>query len=538
MPFHPDFVNETRVPSLPPLGLSAEDEGVEESSEDGGALAFVAAGYTRGSHNAIDENNVSVFGDNTTGTWSNSLKYHNDGAETSVATSRQSDSVFGGLSKSSVKDAGVGSDTRTNVQQKQRHSRDPSAGGMDASKLASIGTAVAAAATPNPNRADQDPLGYPLDPPEEQNAAVAAKTSSKVYPNPTKLGKSGALRAAMRREISKHRDDGIGNSARTTKLKNTKGGTSAVAAAGVAAGAGAGRMGLSVSRRNRTRSEGSQSRKSTRYNDDESTRATDDDETYEKSANEDNDTMLGDDYDEEVDSLHNSSVCSRGSNYRDYVDDGDDSDEGTIESYIDDATFDDGTYLTLDKNENTWASWFGFTGGDDDESTFMTKETYDDEYSGVGGDKRATKEQFSKDLAREEAKAGKKTSSEEYDREGRPLGGPKPLARRLSFRKNKNKGKEDRDMDKTVSTAETHAASRASSNKTADKKEDAGGDANKMADKDVRQRDIYCKKHGNPENLTIRQYVGVPSPNAPDHILVKVEVSVIVENQTSCASDL
>ena len=43
-------------------------------------------------------------------------------------------------------------------------------------------------------------------------------------------------------------------------------------------------------------------------------------------------------------------------------------------------------------------------------------------------------------------------------------------------------------------------------------------------DADVRQRDIYCRSHGGVENLILRQYPSIPTPNAPDHVLLKVEV--------------
>jgi len=43
-------------------------------------------------------------------------------------------------------------------------------------------------------------------------------------------------------------------------------------------------------------------------------------------------------------------------------------------------------------------------------------------------------------------------------------------------------------------------------------------------DSDDRQRDLYCAVRGGIENLTVRQYSSIPAPNAPDHVLVKVEV--------------
>ena len=48
-------------------------------------------------------------------------------------------------------------------------------------------------------------------------------------------------------------------------------------------------------------------------------------------------------------------------------------------------------------------------------------------------------------------------------------------------------------------------------------------------DHDDRQRDLYCTKPGGVENLVVRQYSNLPTPNAPDHLLVKVEVRSFVQ---------
>jgi hypothetical protein len=50
-----------------------------------------------------------------------------------------------------------------------------------------------------------------------------------------------------------------------------------------------------------------------------------------------------------------------------------------------------------------------------------------------------------------------------------------------------------------------------------------GVDTN-LWDHDDRQRDLYCAERGGVENLIVRQYSSLPAPNAPDHVLVKVEV--------------
>ena len=55
-----------------------------------------------------------------------------------------------------------------------------------------------------------------------------------------------------------------------------------------------------------------------------------------------------------------------------------------------------------------------------------------------------------------------------------------------------------------------------------------GVDTN-LWDHDDRQRDLYCAEHGGVENLIVRQYSSLPAPNAPDHVLVKVEVRSIVQ---------
>jgi hypothetical protein len=46
----------------------------------------------------------------------------------------------------------------------------------------------------------------------------------------------------------------------------------------------------------------------------------------------------------------------------------------------------------------------------------------------------------------------------------------------------------------------------------------------RLWDADERQRDLFCAYHGGIESLSVRQYNDVPVPNAPDHVLVKVEV--------------
>ena len=46
-------------------------------------------------------------------------------------------------------------------------------------------------------------------------------------------------------------------------------------------------------------------------------------------------------------------------------------------------------------------------------------------------------------------------------------------------------------------------------------------------DGDVRQRDIYCRSHGGVDQLILRQYPSIPTPSAPDHVLLKIEVSFI-----------
>ena len=51
----------------------------------------------------------------------------------------------------------------------------------------------------------------------------------------------------------------------------------------------------------------------------------------------------------------------------------------------------------------------------------------------------------------------------------------------------------------------------------------------KLWDHDDRQRDLYCAERGGVENLIVRQYSNIPAPNAPDHVLVKVEVRSIVQ---------
>ena len=46
----------------------------------------------------------------------------------------------------------------------------------------------------------------------------------------------------------------------------------------------------------------------------------------------------------------------------------------------------------------------------------------------------------------------------------------------------------------------------------------------RLWDSDDRQRDLYCVERGGVSNLIVRQYSSIPVPNAPDHVLVKVEV--------------
>ena len=52
-------------------------------------------------------------------------------------------------------------------------------------------------------------------------------------------------------------------------------------------------------------------------------------------------------------------------------------------------------------------------------------------------------------------------------------------------------------------------------------------------DSDDRQQDLYCAERGGIENLTVRQYSSIPAPNAPDHVLVKVEVRYMNINRSS-----
>eukprot|EP00584_Thalassiosira_punctigera_P006819 CAMPEP_0172542196 /NCGR_PEP_ID=MMETSP1067-20121228/12854_1 /TAXON_ID=265564 ORGANISM="Thalassiosira punctigera, Strain Tpunct2005C2" /NCGR_SAMPLE_ID=MMETSP1067 /ASSEMBLY_ACC=CAM_ASM_000444 /LENGTH=376 /DNA_ID=CAMNT_0013328383 /DNA_START=11 /DNA_END=1141 /DNA_ORIENTATION=+ len=46
-------------------------------------------------------------------------------------------------------------------------------------------------------------------------------------------------------------------------------------------------------------------------------------------------------------------------------------------------------------------------------------------------------------------------------------------------------------------------------------------------DQDERQRDLCCARHGDIDQLIIRQHAEVPTPDAPDHVLVKVMASTV-----------
>lgn len=129
-----------------------------------------------------------------------------------------------------------------------------------------------------------------------------------------------------------------------------------------------------------------------------------------------------------------------------------------------------------------------------------------------------------------------------HDREERPLPESKPIRRVASFKKSwkklKSPGSKNNGGDKTVTSEDTRATASLSKESKSSAKEtdkssngvngvnDKNGVDKRFWDNDNRQRDIYCAKHGGVEHLTIRQYTDVPTPNAPDHVLVAVEVRV------------
>lgn len=89
-----------------------------------------------------------------------------------------------------------------------------------------------------------------------------------------------------------------------------------------------------------------------------------------------------------------------------------------------------------------------------------------------------------------------------------PMPNLKKLAtwRKLSI-KNKQNTKTSRSTPATVSTASQNSATIATHDFA-----------------DERHRDIHYASHGSVDNLVIRQYVDVPTPKAPDHIVVKITV--------------
>ena len=253
-----------------------------------------------------------------------------------------------------------------------------------------------------------------------------------------------------------------------------------------------------------------------------------------------------------------------------------DGDESYGESY-------DGTYLSQDYDDNdddddtargsvdppgndrTWSSWFGLGGGGNknDESitdggTTLTPEDDDDESTRStrsGASTVGTKDTVDDD-EEEDNNNNKKnktaavvggSKANTYDREGRPLPESRPMSRVSSFKQTLKKlkvatphspaGKHHNGDDKSlattasVSTKGSHKSTTTRSGGTAGtKSEGLNGDVDTrgMDVNDDRQRDIYCRKHGDVENLIVRQYSAIPNVVAPDHVLVKIEVRVEV----------
>ena len=249
-------------------------------------------------------------------------------------------------------------------------------------------------------------------------------------------------------------------------------------------------------------------------------------------------------------------------------------------SYSMDSLDEDGTYQSLDppaKNgtSSTWASWFGF--GGDDEANDDTIMSPSDECSTQSGgstafedEEKVSKEVYNRVLSKSQRGSDKDTSSARsassakssaatHDREGRPLPDGKPMKRVSSFKNTWKKLKAPASpgggsvagsvagslgsfkKDKSLASEETHATASVTTKGSSKSKGSSGGGGSKGAgsssgnlstkvldkrlwDTDERQRDIYCHRNGGVENLRVRQYSDVPTPIAPDHVLVKIEV--------------
>jgi hypothetical protein len=128
------------------------------------------------------------------------------------------------------------------------------------------------------------------------------------------------------------------------------------------------------------------------------------------------------------------------------------------------------------------------------------------------------------------------------DREGCLLPSSKPVRRVPSLSKTIQKlkkvgGSGDKGGDKSIASEVSAITSRSNKSMCSNKFK-----INKLTvdkslwDPDDRQRDLYCAKPGGIKNLTVRQYINVPTPNAPDHVLIKVEVRTIIVVYCSTAT--
>ena len=231
-------------------------------------------------------------------------------------------------------------------------------------------------------------------------------------------------------------------------------------------------------------------------------------------------------------------------------------------------------------NDNTWASWFGF-GGDEEETAYTpddsaapdsersdsvvdpsvdTKANDERRNSIVSGETTVVEEEKSPSNNKEKKTNNKVAAvastaavvtgaaavaavvSHTHDREGRPLPESKPVRRVPSFKKSWMKsvlptsgggaGSSYRgawNENKTVTsedvTASTVSTKGSKTKTTATPKSGIANLGNRLFDVDKRQRDIYCEKHGGVENLIVRQYDEAPMPEVSNHVLVMVEVS-------------
>ncbi|KAL9184733.1 hypothetical protein ACHAXT_012703 [Thalassiosira profunda] len=234
-----------------------------------------------------------------------------------------------------------------------------------------------------------------------------------------------------------------------------------------------------------------------------------------------------------------------------------DDDEETEGTYDDEASLDsyeEASYVSGESYEDheeeagrsVVAEWFGFGGAKED---VQGEESLDRSYSSGGSSRSGDKVQ----VAVQTSKGSVNNANDEeetHDREGRPmprdenLAVPKALVKRPSFReklkslkpplspgasKRAHRGADDA-KSVNVSAASTAASTRSKGSRwsaSAEKSVVGVTKRGKEWDDDKRQRDVYCPRCGDAENLVVRQHGEVLVLCAADEVLIKVEASTV-----------